>query len=106
MRDTSTIEHFAVIIWDGHHTDGGRIAVYPTMSSLMERLSVGDLLVEQTYEGRIFGRRAIIVDACRQRIMRDAAAASASYASGDTLEPATEPPVRRMTASPTLQLGA
>lgn len=106
MRDTTTIEHFAVIIWDGHHTDGGRIAVYPTMSSLIERLSVGDLLVEQVYDGRIFGRRAIIADACRRRVMRDAVADAISSADADALEQATEPPVRRMSTAPTLQLGA
>lgn len=116
MRDdTTTIEQYAVVIWDGRHTDGGRIAVYDSWHDFFERLTVGDIIVDALYAGRVFGRRALIADTCRRAVMRDTAADGVDVVAADTAAPVSndavaprvsclEEPFRRMT--PTLQLGA
>ena len=116
MRDdTTTIEHYAVVIWDGRHTDGGRIAVYEDWRSFFERLTMGDIIVDSLYAGRVFGRRALIADACRRAVMRDAAADGVDVVAEDAAAPVMndasaprvsflEEPFQRMTAA--LQLGA
>ena len=113
--DTTTIEQFAIVIWDGRHTDGGRIAVYENWHDFFTRLSVGDIIIDDMYAGRVFGRRALIADTCRRAVMRDAAADGVDVVAADAAAPvlsdATAPrrscleePFQRMTA--TLQLGA
>ena len=116
MRDeTTAIEQYAVVIWDGRHTDGGRIAVYDDWRSFFERLTMGDIIIEALYAGRVFGRRALIADTCRRAVMRDAAADGADVVAADAAAPVSsdasaprvsclEEPFQRMTA--TLQLGA
>lgn len=113
-RDT-TFEQYAVVIWDGRHTDGGRIAVYAGWRDFFERLTMGDVVVDALYAGRIFGRRALIADTCRRSVLRDAAADGVDVVAADAAAPVSsdasaprvsclEEPFRRMTA--TLQLGA
>lgn len=116
MQDeTTTIEQYAIVIWDGRHTDGGRIAVYEDWHSFFERLTMGDIIVDDLYAGRVFGRRALIADTCRRAVMRDAAADAIEDAAADAAAPVLndasaprvsclEEPFQRMTA--TLQLGA
>ena len=113
--DTTTIEQYAIVIWDGRHTDGGRIAVYESWHDFFQRLTVGDIIVDDLYAGRVFGRRALIADTCRRSVMRDAAADGVDVGAADVDAPALsdasaprvsclEEPFQRMTA--TLQLGA
>ena len=113
--DTTTIEQYAIVIWDGRHTDGGRIAVYDDWHSFFERLTMGDIIIDDLYAGRVFGRRALIADTCRRAVMRDAAADGVDVAAADAAAPVSsdanaprvsclEEPFQRMTA--TLQLGA
>ena len=116
MRDdTTTIEQFAIVIWDGRHTDGGRISVYDSWRDFFERLTLGDIIVDALYAGRVFGRRALIADTCRRAVMRDAATDAVEDTAADAAAPVSndasaarvsclEEPFQRMTA--TLQLGA
>lgn len=116
MRDdTTTIEQYAIVIWDGRHTDGGRIAVYDSWHDFFERLTVGDIIIDQLYAGRVFGRRALIADTCRRAVMRDAADDAVDVVAADAAAPVSsdadaprvsclDEPFQRMTA--TLQLGA
>lgn len=116
MQDeTTTIEQYAIVIWDGRHTDCGRIAVYESWHDFFTRLTMGDIIVDDLYAGRVFGRCALIADTCRRAVMRDAAADGVDVVATDAVAPVSndasaprvsclEEPFRRMTA--TLQLGA
>lgn len=64
MFDNS-FEQYALIIRNAHNSDGGQLRVYGSWCDLVNRMTVGDLCVVQTYAGSLSGINTLIVDACR-----------------------------------------
>lgn len=80
-------EQFALVIRHAQDSDGGQLHVYKDWLGLFDRLNVGDIMVESMYAGRVFGRDALLVDAYRPPVMRDAASDAVAGAAEDAAAP-------------------